>query len=268
MARGAGIFGLCAGQLRIAPRIHLQRVSQAADRRIRLVARIRLPRVRGCRHDRGSLLPTSRHAAGPLSGAANPAALHYSFRLRLRVAFAADATPLASLRRVLRSRSGRQRNRATGFVARRDNVVSGAARHGARCPDDGRLARRHALAAAHAIPDRYSRLAQRCRNSRWHGAGDWLTARSAGERAWWNRARARTGGPRGIRGHRERRSPLARILGHRDRVVLRLVQPERRHHAPLRHADGSRCLGWRRRAGRFVDGRHRHDRTRDHRLAA
>ena len=44
-------------------------------------------------------------------------------RMRVRVAVAADATPVASLRRLRRARHGRQRDGADGLLPRRDELV-------------------------------------------------------------------------------------------------------------------------------------------------
>jgi PAS domain S-box-containing protein len=91
-------------QLCVAVHLHVRHLPQAALRRVLVVSRSGVGSVRHRGHDGGGLFA----AAGPAAGSGQRAARHHpgadDLRVRLRVAGAADAPPLASLRRVRRAR--------------------------------------------------------------------------------------------------------------------------------------------------------------------
>src|ERR1035438_3325274 len=118
MARGRRVFRLRAGQLRVAVYLYFRHFPETACRRVRLVARSGLGSLRHRGAGGGGLLAAARLAARSLSGAAHYSALPDHLRVRVRVARAADAPSVASLRDLPDSRHGGEWDRSPGIHSR------------------------------------------------------------------------------------------------------------------------------------------------------
>ena len=255
-------------QLRVAARLHVRHLPEAARRGIRLVARSGLGGLRHRRHDGRRLLAAARLPArsGPPAPGHRP--LPDRLRLRVRLAVAADAAPVAPLRRLRRARRGRQRHRADGVFARRVELVRSAARHGAGAGHVGRRGRRDGAAAAgrRAHPDASAGAAPTWRSAGWSLAIGVPTVAALHPRAAGRGVAATTSATAGSLGSRG--DGVARLLDSGDRALLQLDRAERRDRAHLGAADRSRRLGGRRRAGALRDGRREPGRPARDRMAA
>ena len=119
-------------QLRVAARLHVRHPAEAAVGGIRLVARGRLGGLRHRGHDRRGVFTAARPSARSRQPAARHRPVPGDLRHGVRLALAADAEPVAPLRRLLRPRRRRQRDGADGVFPCRLELVRAAARDCAR----------------------------------------------------------------------------------------------------------------------------------------
>ena len=244
-------------QLRLAARLHLRHLPETARRGVRVVARGGVGGVRHRGHDGGRVFASARLSARSRQPAADYRSMHGGLRLRLRVAGAAHAGHLASVRRVRRHGHRRQRHRADGVQPRPSRAGSGAAGHGAGGRDVGRRDRRDGAAAGRGGADSERGLARRLRDPR----AAWSSSIGVPAVAGFIRERPSDlhGMPRGRTRRPRRNGPrgprIARRSGSWWPCSSLLGRPERRAHAPGRRCSRTAACPRRRRDGAVGHGR-------------